>query len=374
MSTIITDLTNPPPSNTKSVLLFWATWHEDSSPSGSTSNLFETLSKTANSSSGSSSNNNNNDIHFYRVEAEQNPNLSSMYNVTIVPTFVFINGNNTIMKKIEGMDDIENIADVTNALQALIQSKATTATTSVQGMIEKDGVVSQGSSIPNPQEELNTKLKSLIHSSTIMLFMKGSPTNPRCGFSRQAVELLSSSNLIFGSFDILSDEDVRQGLKVYSDWPTYPQLYVNGELIGGLDIMKEMNDEHDGDLATALGIDSNNVSLLVKKGNSDENTPMTLDERLKNLIHRSKVMLFMKGLPSRPRCGFSRQICELLTEQKIEFDAFDILSDEDVRQGLKTYSDWPTYPQLYVDGELVGGLDIVKELIESGELSDMIEG
>ena len=91
------------------------------------------------------------------------------------------------------------------------------------------------------------------------------------------------------------------------------------------------------------------------------------------MIHRSDIMIFMKGLPSAPQCGFSRQLIEILDESGLPYDAFDILQDEQVRQGLKTYSNWPTYPQLYVKGELVGGLDIVKELQESGELMDLLK-
>lgn len=78
-------------------------------------------------------------------------------------------------------------------------------------------------------------------------------------------------------------------------------------------------------------------------------------------------MLFMKGDASQPRCGFSSQIIQILNDQAIAYSTFDILSDEEVRQGLKTFSDWPTFPQLYVKGELVGGLDIVKEMIAAGE-------
>ena len=81
----------------------------------------------------------------------------------------------------------------------------------------------------------------------------------------------------------------------------------------------------------------------------------------------------MKGDPTTPKCGFSRQIVALLNEQNVKFDTFDILEDEEVRAGLKTFSDWPTFPQLYIDGELVGGLDIVKEMIGSGEFADLIK-
>lgn len=71
-----------------------------------------------------------------------------------------------------------------------------------------------------------------------MVFMKGSPDTPRCGFSRTLVSIFKDVNCQFGHFDILQDEDVRQGLKTFSNWPTYPQVYVNGKLIGGLDIIK----------------------------------------------------------------------------------------------------------------------------------------
>lgn len=93
-----------------------------------------------------------------------------------------------------------------------------------------------------------------------------------------------------------------------------------------------------------------------------------LEERLKALINRANVMIFMKGDRDTPRCGFSKQLIAIVNETGLAYDTFDILTDEEVRQGLKTYSDWPTYPQVYVKGELVGGLDIIKELLAGGEL------
>uniref|UniRef100_A0A183TGJ2 Glutaredoxin domain-containing protein n=1 Tax=Schistocephalus solidus TaxID=70667 RepID=A0A183TGJ2_SCHSO len=98
--------------------------------------------------------------------------------------------------------------------------------------------------------DLNSRIKALICQAPIMLFMKGSPEHPQCGFSKQIVAILSSHNVKYGHFDILKDEDIRQGLKKYSEWPTYPQLYVDGELIGGLDIVKQL--EESGELLSAL--------------------------------------------------------------------------------------------------------------------------
>ena len=84
-------------------------------------------------------------------------------------------------------------------------------------------------------------------------------------------------------------------------------------------------------------------------------------------------MLFMKGNPAAPRCGFSRKVAEALSSEGINFGSFDILSDEGVRQGLKLYSQWPTYPQVYVQGELLGGCDIVLEMKQGGELKANVE-
>ncbi|GAB0093077.1 Glutaredoxin [Sergentomyia squamirostris] len=99
-----------------------------------------------------------------------------------------------------------------------------------------------------------------------------------------------------------------------------------------------------------------------------------LEERLRSLINRHPVMIFMKGDRNTPRCGFSKQLIAIMNETGNSYDTFDILTDEDVRQGLKTFSDWPTYPQVYVKGELIGGLDIIKELLASGELKTTLSG
>ena len=104
---------------------------------------------------------------------------------------------------------------------------------------------------------------------------------------------------------------------------------------------------------------------------SVESKPLSLEERLKALINKSKIMVFMKGDRNAPRCGFSKQLVQIMNEATVPYETFDILSDEEVRQGLKTFSDWPTYPQVYVNGELQGGLDIIKEMKTSGELMNV---
>ena len=193
-----------------------------------------------------------------------------------------------------------------------------------------------------------------------MLFMKGTPDVPQCGFSGKIVEILKKNKVKFCSFNIISDDEVRQGLKTFSNWQTYPQLYVKGELIGGLDIVAELDEENELMNTLAPGIDS------------AEDAKKKLNEKLKKLIESDEVMLFVKGTPEKPLCGFSSKIISLLNKQKIRFSHFNILNDDEVRQGLKEYSNWPTFPQLYVKGELIGGLDIVTELAENDELKDQI--
>ena len=96
------------------------------------------------------------------------------------------------------------------------------------------------------------------------------------------------------------------------------------------------------------------------------------EQRIKDLIDSSKVFLFMKGTPEEPQCGFSMQVSNTLRKLNIEFKSFDVLSDESVRQGIKEYANWPTIPQLYINGKFIGGCDIVMQMVEQGELQKLV--
>ena len=100
---------------------------------------------------------------------------------------------------------------------------------------------------------------------------------------------------------------------------------------------------------------------------------MEMKEKIKNLIDDNQVCLFMKGTPDAPQCGFSMAVSNVLKHLKVDFKGINVLEDENLRQGIKDYSDWPTIPQLYVKQEFVGGCDIVKEMFEKGELKKLLE-
>src|ERR1700691_6626593 len=95
-------------------------------------------------------------------------------------------------------------------------------------------------------------------------------------------------------------------------------------------------------------------------------------ERIQNEISGSDVVLFMKGTPVFPQCGFSAATVQILTDLGVKFKAVDVLKDPAVRQGIKEFSSWPTIPQLYVKGEFVGGCDIIREMYEAGELQEFL--
>jgi monothiol glutaredoxin len=99
----------------------------------------------------------------------------------------------------------------------------------------------------------------------------------------------------------------------------------------------------------------------------------TVQERIRHEITDTPVVLFMKGSPVFPQCGFSAAVVQILSQLGVKFKGVDVLSDPQIRQGIKEFSSWPTIPQLYVKGEFVGGCDIIREMYETGELQQVLE-
>ncbi|KAI0999954.1 hypothetical protein K3495_g8244 [Podosphaera aphanis] len=191
------------------------------------------------------------------IDAEEVMDVSDAFNVTAVP-YVVLRRGAEILEKLSGTDAHKvRIAIEKHASAA--STPASTATT-VPSLALSNGTNATESQKPAPppapqdapavptpaqddetktKEELFKRLASLVKATPVMLFMKGTPSAPQCGFSRQIVALLRESGIKYGFFNILADEEVRQGLKEFADWPTYPQLWIKGELVGGLDILKE---------------------------------------------------------------------------------------------------------------------------------------
>jgi monothiol glutaredoxin len=99
----------------------------------------------------------------------------------------------------------------------------------------------------------------------------------------------------------------------------------------------------------------------------------TVQQRIKDDIQGNDVVLFMKGSPVFPQCGFSAAVVQILTHLNVKFKGIDVLSDPSIRQGIKEFSNWPTIPQLYVKGEFIGGCDIIREMFQTGELQETLQ-
>ncbi|KAL4734846.1 thioredoxin-like protein [Aspergillus similis] len=202
-------------------------------------------------------------VSFISVNAEELPDISEEYDVTAVPYVVLLR-NGQVLETISGSeatkvrDAVERYAGagsagasangaasaIPPALTAVPREDVNMHTTATQAPVAGAGAGAGAGAAPvltpeQSKEALFARLAELVKAAPVMLFMKGTPSAPQCGFSRQLVGILRERSVKYGFFNILADEDVRQGLKEYADWPTFPQLWVNGELVGGLDIVKE---------------------------------------------------------------------------------------------------------------------------------------
>ncbi|KAG8699667.1 monothiol glutaredoxin grx4 [Ceratobasidium sp. 423] len=198
-----------------SLLNFWAQWAE---PCKSMNQVVEELART------------NPQLLTLSIEADfkSNEDIAESFNIESVPTFLVLKGHN-LLSRIDGAD-----------APALTTAIKTHANQAPRGLATSDKVPeAPAPAKEETTEELNERMRGLMNQSKVVLFMKGTPDAPRCGFSRQTVAILREQNVEFTHFDILTDESVRQGLKVLNNWPTFPQIIVKGELIGGLDVLKE---------------------------------------------------------------------------------------------------------------------------------------
>jgi Grx4 family monothiol glutaredoxin len=212
-------------------------------------------------------------------------------------------------------------------------------------------------------------IEALVSRTGAGAIIKGRPEAPSCGYSAALVDLLRAANVDFSTFDVLADGNnaMREALKAHFGFSTYPQLWVRGALVGNLETLEKLAAQpHVGGaagLAAALGAP----------------TREPVQEKLLRLSRQRPVVLFMKGSADAPQCGFSARAVQVLRAVGVDpgdaarFASVDILRDPDVRSGMKAFSSWPTFPQLYVDGTFVGGLDIMQEMQAEGELQALLE-
>jgi len=226
------------------------------------------------------------------LNAEDLPDISEEYDVTAVPFLVLLR-NKTVLETVSGSDATKvrsaiekhaisstpkprNVADQIPPLQKVTPKQSNGITTkdlsSYTPSKDDPATAPQYSTeeMPGQKDDLHKRLTDLVKAAPVMLFMKGTPSSPQCGFSRQLVALLRENGVRYGFFNILADDEVRQGLKEFADWPTFPQLWVDGELVGGLDIVKEEL-ANDPDFLKSYSVKSTGGPAIA----SEEVTPAT---------------------------------------------------------------------------------------------------
>lgn len=248
------DHTSTLPAECLAIIYFHAPWAEPCKQMGT---ILSTLASTYPAT-------NPPQIAFLSLDAEEVSEVSEKYDVTQVP-LVILQKNGQVVDSVTGTD----ASKVRNAVEQHAGRPAAGANNAGLPPAQKvtrpppsendpaqangDGLSKYAPAPSDPatapeytggeadagaaKEELHSRLGELVKAAPVMLFMKGTPSAPQCGFSRQTVSLLREKGVRYGFFNILADDEVRQGLKEFSEWPTFPQVYVGGELVGGLDIV-----------------------------------------------------------------------------------------------------------------------------------------
>lgn len=212
---------------------------------------------------------------------------------------------------------------------------------------EFDEMVPENCKPLKPEE----KMKNILAENPLVALINGSIESPADEQSKNLVESLNASKLEYTAVDVQAKPEY---LKAFKEGQQVPYVFFQGVAACGPE-----------------GVQQLLASTDLKKTVAPRQ--LTTVERIEALLKNNNVMLFMKGTPENPQCGFSSKTVKLLGEYDgLEWKHFNIFEDNELREALKAYSKWPTYPQLYVKGQLVGGIDILQELHEENELHDML--
>jgi Grx4 family monothiol glutaredoxin len=173
---------------------------------------------------------------WVKINAEELSDISEAYNVTAVPFLVLVQ-NGEVLETVSGSSAVK-VREAIEKHASKAGAPAATNNGAAAAPGHDEAEVATEEDPEKKKQELFRRLGDLVKAAPVMLFMKGTPSEPKCGFSRQLVGILRDNAVKYGFFNILADDEVRQGLKEFADWPTFPQLWVDGELVGGLDIVR----------------------------------------------------------------------------------------------------------------------------------------
>lgn len=262
-------------------------------------------------------------VLLVKVSAES-AGLLSLYSIQKVPTTVFLIGF-TENSRIEG----SSIPDLFSQVE-LLTSKFSSIFETIRN-------------------EQYGKLLSIINQHRLVVFIEGTPASPKSRRSLKMRRILNGYE--YAHFDLTTDQILAQWLQVYTATKSVPLYFIDGKLQGSVEELIEHT----------------------KTGELFKTLDQDLNIRLGKITTSSKYMVAMMGSKEEPICGFSKRLIALLDTYNIDFDTFDISFDSEVCEGLKKFSNWPTYPQVYVEGELIGGYDICCQMHDDGSLRQALK-
>ncbi|KAL4459496.1 hypothetical protein ABPG74_018109 [Tetrahymena malaccensis] len=375
------------------------------------------------------------DVVFCKCDAEKVPEVANKFQVSMVPTVVLTETRKTTIKKFE------------NEVPAVLFEQIEEANKTFKNQFE------------NEKERMYAKIKELLSQPGVLMFIKGTPQEPECKFTRELLGIIESLKIRFRYYDIIADIDMRHWLRHYNKWPTYPQIFIDGKLLGGLDVLKEHiakntleipasckisepkerlqqiiqehksilfmegtpNDENLSEnskkfinlLAQAgirfsvfnLSIDCNlkdylketykstdpyffagkqyvgNLEVVIELSKKQEllqkvpGSEWKLDgeQKIKYLLKACPVVIFMHGTPNDTKSEDSAKMIKILNDCKVKYDFYNVDADADVNQYLPILSNFDKIPQLYNEGELVGGIEVVTKLFNDDDLKILLQ-
>ena len=269
------------------------------------------------------------DAIYVFIDIEKCPDLVKAFDVLVVPSIVLSDANKKVLKRLENPQMNELILNLEDDI-ALFKTNFA---------VEK--------------ERMFAKIEKILDVSQVMVFIKGTPLEPKCGFTSSLLEIMKSFGLNFGYFNILEDEDVRNWLRYYAKWNTYPQLHINKKIIGGLDVVKDL-------------VANNKFLELIpetaKKGDPSIKFNRILEEC------KGKIVVFMGDLAADE----SKKMAKLLKDNGVKFVVSEVMGDKNLEQYILGKYNEKSLPLCFINGEFVGRFDTLYEICQKKKLLPMV--
>ena len=265
------------------------------------------------------------------INVEKNPDLLKQFAVQKVPTIVLSDSNKQIIKEISP-DSINDL------------------------IIELDDILKVfEANFENERIRMFSQIEKILNIHPVMIFIKGTPENPKCGFSSSLLEILKKYELNFGYFNILENENVRNWIRHYSKWNTYPQLYFNQKLVGGIDKVKEL-------------IAQNKFEELIPVEAMKSDTNLKLERLL--ALFKEKVLIFFEGTPYS--ADENKKLSNLIKESGVKFNFFNLNDDNDFKFFFLQKFSIKELPIIFINGSLIGGTKEITEIIKTKKILEMV--